>query len=94
MGGPKAGGETATKSHPKYSEPFAHLKPSPFPIELLPSDIHVPQNRFLVLIKHMRERVMPGVDYARSLPSTIELAIKDVKHGDGKEREEESDKDR
>jgi hypothetical protein len=37
---------------------------------------------------------MPGTDHAWSLPTTIELAIKDIKHGDGEDREEDGDNDR
>ena len=61
MGEEKVGGEMTTKSHTK---PFAHLELSPFPLELLPFDIYVPQNRFFILIKRMREHVTPGIDNA------------------------------
>ena len=57
-------GETVARSHTPPSKLFAHLELSPFPLELLPSDIHVPQNRSFVLIKRMRERVTPGIGNA------------------------------
>ena len=64
MGETKVEAETVTKIHTKQSKPFAHRGLSPFPLELLLSDIYVPQNRFLVLIECVRERVTPGIDHA------------------------------
>lgn len=78
-------------THPKG---LTHFESAPFPFDLRRSDtIHVPQNWFRVQIKCMRERVTPGTDHTQSLPTTTELAINDIKEGDGEGREEESDED-
>jgi hypothetical protein len=64
MGGAKAGDEAITKSHGKIKA--FH---SPLPLELRPSDIHPTESGF-VPIKHLQERISPGVS------TTTELAIK------------------
>lgn len=74
---------------------FTYPESTPLPLGLLLCfDIHIPQDRFLVLIKRTRERVAPWIDHAGSLPTTFVLAIKHIKEGDGEGAEKERDKDR
>jgi len=70
----------------RHSKSLPHLESSPFPLGLLRSDTHVPQDRPLVLIRRTCERVTPGINQARPLPTAVELTIEDIKEGDGKGR--------
>ena len=76
----------------KRSRFLTHLESFPFPLTLLHSDIHVPQNRLFILIRRTRKRVTPGINQARPFPTAIELAIENIKEDDGKGTQEKSDK--
>ena len=94
MRGLKQRDGTTSKSRTTHSKWFTHLEWAPFPLGLpLRLDVHIPQNRFLALIKRTRKRVTPGIDQARSLPTAVELAVKDIEEGRGEAKEEERNKD-